>query len=92
MHRALIITIIGLALPISASGALAAEPTKSTRQAKDPNEKICETHGVLGSRLAKRRVCATRAEWAERKLRERDIIDRTQTQRCAIDPATGFCS
>jgi hypothetical protein len=52
----------------------------------DPNEKICETWQVLGSRLAVRRVCATRAEWADRRLRERDIIYRTQTQRCAVNP------
>lgn len=68
-------------------GSQASGPTKG----KDPNEKVCETHRVLGSRLAVRRVCATRAEWAERRQRERDIIDRTQVQRCAINPATGLC-
>lgn len=71
--------------------ALASEPSASTPKGKDPNEKVCETQGVLGSRLAVRRVCATRAEWAERRQRERDIIERTQVQRCAINPATGLC-
>lgn len=71
--------------------AIAAEPTPTPKKGKDPNEKICETQGVLGSRLATRRVCATRAEWEERRQRERDIIDRTQTQRCAIDPMSGLC-
>lgn len=72
--------------------AFAAEPTPPPKKGKDPNEKICETQGVIGSRLATRRVCATRAEWAERRQRERDMIDRTQAQRCAIDPMTGLCS
>jgi hypothetical protein len=74
-----------------ATAGFAAEPTPPSKKVKDPNEKICETQGVLGSRLAKRRVCATRAEWAERRQRERDIVDRTQSQRCSINPATGFC-
>lgn len=74
------------------AGVASEAPAKSAKKGKDPNEKVCETHGVLGSRLAKRRVCATRAEWAERRQRERDIIDRTQSQRCAINPATQLCS
>lgn len=74
-----------------AATAVAASPASSPPKGKDPNEKVCETQQVLGSRLAVRRVCATRAEWEERRQRERDIIDRTQVQRCAIDPATGLC-
>lgn len=68
--------------------ASAGDPVKAT---KDPNEKVCENQTVLGSRLARRRVCATRGEWAERRRAERDIVDRTQTQRCSINPATGLC-
>jgi predicted secreted protein len=75
-----------------AAAAAASSPADSPKKSLDPNEKVCETHQVLGSRLAVRRVCASRAEWEERRQRERDIIDRTQTQRCAINPATGLCS
>lgn len=85
-------SIFMLAAAGVAVAGFAAEPTPGPKKGKDPNEKICETQGVLGSRLAKRRVCATRAEWAERRQRERDAIDRTQAQRCAIDPMTGLCS
>lgn len=70
---------------------MAGETAKEPSSAKDPNEKICENQTVLGSRLARRRVCATRGEWAERRRAERDIVDRTQTQRCVINPATGLC-
>lgn len=74
------------------TGLVAAEPSKAAApKGKDPNERICETQSVLGSRLATRRVCATRAEWAERRLRERDIVERTQVQRCVINPSTGVC-
>lgn len=71
--------------------AMAASPASNPKKGKDPNEKVCENQKVLGSRLAVRRVCATRAEWEERRQRERDIIDRTQVQRCAINPATDLC-
>ena len=86
IRAALLAAAMGLA-----TVSMASEPTEPVKKGRDPNEKICETHGVLGSRLATRRVCATRAEWQERRQRERDIVDRTQTQRCAIDPATGLC-
>jgi hypothetical protein len=78
--------------PSTKSASIASETQAGTvKKGKDPNEKVCETHQVLGSRLATRRVCATRAEWKERRQRERDIIDRTQTQRCAVNPATDLC-
>jgi hypothetical protein len=43
-----------------------------------PDEVICERVEVLGTRLAVKRVCATRAEWAERRLQERMGIDKAQ--------------
>jgi hypothetical protein len=54
---------------------------------KDPNEKICEKQSVLGSRLATRRVCATRAEWAEQRRLDKEAID--QGQRSACLPSAG---
>ena len=44
----------------------------------DPNEKICENVTQIGSRLAKKRVCATRSEWAQRKLQDRQHIEYVQ--------------
>lgn len=78
------------AMIIVSPAELAAADSKT--KVKDPNERICETQKVLGSRLAVRRVCATRAEWAEKRAQERGLIDRTQTRQCVIDPATGLCS
>lgn len=49
--------------------------------AKDPNEVVCEKQEVLGSRVATKKVCMTRAEWAERKRVERLEIDKAQINR-----------
>ena len=57
----------------------------------DPNEKICEDIIVTGSRLAKKRFCATRAQWEERKQIDRRTIHQIQTQivgPCQIAPSS----
>lgn len=46
----------------------------------DPNEKVCENLTMVGSRLAKKRVCATRAEWEERRREDRQAVDQIQKQ------------
>lgn len=45
---------------------------------KDPNEVVCEYEEELGSRLKGHKVCATRAEWADRRLETRKEIDAQQ--------------
>ena len=51
----------------------------------DPNETVCEDVEVLGSRLATKRVCMTRAQWAAQKRLDREEVDRVQTQRGCKD-------
>jgi hypothetical protein len=46
--------------------------------ATNSDEKICENIVPVGSRLAKKRVCATRAEWDERRRLDREAIDQAQ--------------
>ncbi len=73
---------------LSASGALA--QTVSKAQPNDPNAKICETVSQLGSRLSKKKICATRAEWAEMKRADREVVDQAQRAAaigCSISPA-----
>ena len=62
--------------------ALAADPA-SGRAAKDPNEVVCEKQEVVGSRLATKRVCRTRAQWAELRAQDRQDLEKTQVQRGA---------
>lgn len=57
--------------------AQAANPAK---QAKDPNEVVCEKQQDPGSRLVSAKVCHTRAEWADLRHQDRQMIDRAQTQ------------
>lgn len=59
-------------------------------QASDPNAKVCETVSQLGSRLSKKKVCATRAEWAEMKRQDREVVDQAQRAAnigCSIAPS-----
>lgn len=58
---------------------------------RDPNEKVCQVITPVGSRLATKKVCATRAEWDDRKRQDREATERAQTQLCVVDPSTGKC-
>jgi hypothetical protein len=40
-------------------------PTTTVRAGLDPNERTCRTVHQVGSRLARTRQCATRAQWVE---------------------------
>lgn len=69
-----------------AAGSAVAQPTPTAPQPsgarnQDPNEVICEKQKVIGSRLAVKRVCRTRAEWADLRLQDRQEIEKIQTQR-----------
>lgn len=55
-------------------------PAQAPSNAYDPNERICESIPVIGSRLAKKKVCATRAQWEEQKRLDRQAIDQAQKQ------------
>ena len=80
MSATLLNAIVVASSLIIATPAAAATPAKSSA-AKDPNEKVCEDITMIGSRLAVKRVCATRAEWAEKRRRDREMIDTGQRVR-----------
>ena len=67
---------------VSMVPATSSMPTLAQSQAPslNPNEKVCESLTMVGSRLAKKRVCATRAEWEERKRQDRQAVDQIQKQ------------
>jgi len=56
------------------------DPAQGVQPAKpDPSEeKICEKITVTGSRLGSRKICATRAEWVERRRQDRTVVDGIQ--------------
>lgn len=67
-----------MSAPLLVAAADSAPLAAKTDKARNPNEVVCETAEVIGSRLATKRVCATRAEWQESRLQERMQIDRGQ--------------
>lgn len=71
-----LITALAIALsPPADPGTAAAKPKQ------DPNEMVCEKQRESGSRLSVKRVCMTRAEWADRRLQDRQAIDKAQVER-----------
>lgn len=74
MKRFIFVAVTAALLPAGASAL-------ERKDSKDPNRIVCEKQGVLGSRLATKRVCMTAAEWAAQRLAERQTIDKTQIQR-----------
>jgi len=58
-----------------------AAPASQAKKAHDPNEIVCQKIEVIGSRLATKRVCQTRAEWAEQQRQSRMDTEKAQMQR-----------
>jgi hypothetical protein len=57
----------------------------------DKNQKICEDITPIGSRLATKRFCGTRAEWEDRRRQDREAIENAQRSPCVLthNGATG---
>ena len=76
---------LAIGVMLGATAAFAQAPAEPAEQKvgpnNDPNQVICRTERELGSRLSRRRVCRTRAEWASLEQQTRATVDRTQTYR-----------
>lgn len=74
------VSVIGwvVAMPGMALADPSSVQAQSPRPAADPNQRICETETVIGSRLATRKICGTRAEWAERRKQDRQTVEEIQ--------------
>lgn len=62
--------LLAIAAMIPAAATAAPDETE-VKANSDQDEKVCENVTQIGSRLSKKRICATRAEWAERRLQDR---------------------
>ena len=83
----------GLAASPALAGDRQAAETAATN-ANNPDQKICEKITVTGSRLATRMICATKREWDQRRLEERQLIDRSQQSACvetSVSAGHGQC-
>lgn len=63
----------GLAVP-----AAAQPPAAAPAKVKNPNEIVCEKQTVLGSRLATKRKCLTRAQWEDQRRVAQDLVEGLQ--------------
>ena len=86
----LIFALTALAASAGASGPASAQAQPPAQTASgssqqqpraNPDEIICHKQEVTGSRLGIKRVCKTRAEWADFQLQERQTIENYQTKR-----------
>ena len=50
--------------------------------AADPTQVVCEKVEQIGTRLASKRVCMTRSEWAEQRRQNREEVEKAQQTRC----------
>jgi len=64
-----------IALLAGADGSAAVRPRKP---AYDPNRTVCKYSDEPGSRIQRRKVCHTAAEWAERKRIEYQYLLQNQ--------------
>ncbi|WP_395622936.1 hypothetical protein [Sphingomonas daechungensis] len=82
MHTS-IVPILTLVLTAAAPESAPPPPVPATNtNVGNPNEKICENITPIGSRLATKRFCGTRAEWADRKAQERQALEDAQRAPC----------
>ncbi len=51
------------------------------KDGKDPDRMICKAEEQIGTRLAKKKVCMTAAQWKEQRRLSRMEIDRSQSNR-----------
>jgi hypothetical protein len=81
-----VLSAAGLVTP-----AVAKQQSSSQRPQADPNERVCQDIIPTGSRLAQKRICATRQEWEDKRREDREATEKAQTQLCVVNPATGKC-
>jgi hypothetical protein len=73
------IKVLAISSLLVATAALA-QPAGDRGPNNDPNQIVCVKEGEIGSRLSMRRVCRTRAEWAEHKAQNRRVTEKVQNE------------
>jgi invasion protein IalB len=83
------VLLAGTILSLPAMAQQVAAPVTTGKAAKDPNELVCEKQEVLGSRLAKRKICMTRMQWAEQRRSDQEQLRGTSTVSACSRPNQG---
>ena len=93
MKRFGLITAAALAAGLLAAPALAAEPGADTAKPADPPtpvtgvdvrqkhaaKVVCRSSPAMGTRIGGKRVCLTNAEWEDRRLQDRQTLEKAQS-------------
>lgn len=79
MTKTLFVGVILIATAAAAQSQGGAAGTKRG-PGGDPGEVVCVSEKQIGSRLNQRRVCRTRAEWAEHRSEHKQEVERAQQQ------------
>ena len=79
--------VIGTALLTAAVAAQTSAPPPGAGK-NDPAKRICRVTHDSGSRLSRRRVCMSQAEWAAQQLQTKTMLDRAQTKQ--VNPGSGY--
>lgn len=76
------VTLAGFAVPAFAqSDQPAGAPAAESGADRDSSQLICQKQEITGSRLGTKRICKTRAQWADFQLQERQQVEKVQVQR-----------
>lgn len=52
------------------------------------NDKVCQDVKLTGSRLTVKRFCGTRAQWDDKRMQDRQEVERIQRSPCVRDGST----
>jgi hypothetical protein len=63
--------------PVSPEPTAVPAPTPEPVARRDPNERVCKTAPVIGSKIPSR-ICRTRAEWEARSRADRADLEAAQ--------------
>lgn len=79
--------VVGIGAALISAVVVAQTPTTPDGLGNgDRSRRICRVTLDTGSRLNRRRVCLTQAEWAAQQLESRNMVDRAQTKQ--VNPST----
>ena len=84
--RSLVSVIACGSLAIVAAPAFGQADAQEAPKVKE--KRICRTEPIIGSRLAKKRFCGTREEWEERRLSDRQAVEKVQMGPCVVNGTT----
>lgn len=79
--------VIGAAFLSAVVAAQTAAPPAGSGK-HDPAKRICRVTHDSGSRLNRRRVCMSEADWAAQQLQTKTMLDRAQTKQ--VNPGSGY--